>query len=278
MNRFTLPLFLLIGIGFFGILQPAYAGDDNRALLPVFPTVSVLSASQNNSSDSAQHKLFEKRFSHALANAFLELGIKLYDRNLLSGAQGSNLATGSGSLLMLELELLEDERGRFLPYLSAVNHSTGEVLAMSSTLSVLTDASSPELEAASISLTRMLSRQLADKQLSLTGYGTLFQPADPHVIRIALEQFDRCEQNYIMDTMSMDFPGFVFMELEKSPTQSISYYRYQTIAPSQKIQKWLTVLLFEHGLISGKDFMIIGKSDNLRLVAKNKTPFVASCL
>ncbi len=142
---------------------------------------------------------------------------------------------------------------------------------------VALNSSQINLTAASISLSRSLARKLADKGHRLGGYSSLYLAKTPQIIRISIEKFDGCEQNYLLDILEKEFPGFVSLELEKSPTPTISIFNYQTTATSQKIQKWLRVLFFEYGLASEDDFMIIGKADNLRLLARNKTAFLSDC-
>ena len=256
----------------------AHADIKDNEILPLFPLVTLVPSSDLT---KGELQLFTRKFGNALATSFLDLGIKLYDRAdatelSLSGHKEKN-GIKSPSFLQLQLELLAEKNGEYIPYIKAVNLSSGELLGMATTMPVALKSSQVKLTAASISLSRSLTRKLADKGHRLGGYSSLYLAKTPQSVRISIEKFDSCEQNHILDILEKEFPGFVSLELEKSPTPTISIFNYQTTATSQKIQKWLRVLLFEYGLASEDDFMIIGKADNLRLVARNKTAFLSDC-
>ena len=256
----------------------AHADIRDNEILPLFPLVTLVPSSDLT---EGELQLFTRKFGNALATSFLDLGIKLYDRadatDLSQSGHKETNGASSPSFLQLQLELLAEKNGEYIPYIKAVNLSSGELLGMATTMPVALNSSQINLTAASISLSRSLARKLADKGHRLGGYSSLYLAKTPQIVRISIEKFDGCEQNHILDILEKEFPGFVSLELEKSPTPTISIFNYQTTATSQKIQKWLRVLFFEYGLASEDDFMIIGKADNLRLVARNKTAFLSDC-
>jgi len=97
------------------------------------------------------------------------------------------------------------------------------------------------------------------------------------VLNITIENFNVCEQNYILEEMETEFPGFISMDIVSSIQGTYAKYNYRTTAKNQRLTKWLQIFLMEHQMMPGKDFNILYHRKKLRVIAENGAKLGTAC-
>ena len=232
-------------------------------------------------------------FLQELERAFLDLGLTLTDpRAIVSNGndaaaqprKGSGFGHLARSLtqqkqkgLLIETSLSQIETQRLLPILRAVALPEGRLIASVASLDLAQDASRDELRIAAISLARRALRQMQDNSGDLDwAKGAAWASAE-HEIRLKIENFNGCAQNYIVEEMETEFPGFVGIELVNATQSNYVEYRYRTTAKYQRLTKWLHIFFMEHQMVPERDFTMLYHQQTLRLILENGAKFGAGC-
>jgi hypothetical protein len=273
MNKYKKSFFLLFLLIFSGLFDLRHT--EASEIRPLSPKIEFsVPESKNLTIDDRQ--ILERQFQIALTHSFSQLGLFLLDRDKeMEGA--SNKENNDRGILELKLQLVFSKDNKLKPYLIAKDLTTKEIVSSISTFDIEFKSSIQEIEASSISLARATIRKLFDSGFQNRPKGSPQVKKASHDITLSLENFDVCEQDFLIDIMENEFPGFISIELKKSPTKFMSVYKYTTYERIQKIKKWLGVILFQAG-ISADDFMILVNQKKVRVVAQSKINFLDNCV
>ena len=97
------------------------------------------------------------------------------------------------------------------------------------------------------------------------------------VVTMTIENFNGCQQNYILEEMETKFPGFVAIDLVDASQSYYASYTYRTTAKQQRLTKWLHIFFIEHQMVPGQDFTILYHNKKLRLILENGAKFGTVC-
>ena len=270
-------LFSLFG----GILMPFQVAGASGTAIPAFIAPS------NAASPSSRW------FAHEIEVAFLDLGLRLTDpRTATTNITNPALATGSTRLfdqlsaelasqkqagLLIETSLSAVENDRVLPAVRITALPSGRLVSSVASLDVARDASRDELRIAALSLARRAIRQLQDNTRDLAWSNGVPWAGGEYVVAMTIENFNGCQQNYILEEMETQFPGFVAIDLVDASQSTYASYTYRTTAKQQRLTKWLHIFFIEHQMVPGQDFTILYHNKKLRLILENGAKFGTVC-
>jgi hypothetical protein len=137
-------------------------------------------------------------------------------------------------------------------------------VAQSTTLPLL-DSDPDSLAAAAAALARSL-----EKRLDRAGYQTNLSDVKPwggkaHILRLAFEGFDGCEQEAAIQIIENEFPGVINIDLEKAPNHNYAIYQLNTTAQTQRIRKWIQLMMIETGMHLRTDYNIFVNNQTIRM-------------
>ena len=92
-----------------------------------------------------------------------------------------------------------------------------------------------------------------------------------------MENFNICEQNYIMETMETQFPAFIAVEVVESPHNNYAVYSYRTNATKQRLIKWVNIFFLEHEMLPERDVSVLSQGNQLRLISEGNPKFALTC-
>ena len=274
---FHMGLFSLAG----GIFTPFYTAGANSSIITSFIAPS----------DAAS--LSSQWFTREIEVAFLDLGLRLTDsRTATTDASNSALANGSTRLfdqlsaaltsqkqagLLIETSLLPVENDRVLPTVRITALPSGRLVSSVASLDVAQDVSRDELRIAALSLARRAIRQLQDNNHDLVWSNGAPWAGDEYLVTMTIENFNGCQQNYILGEMETEFPGFVAIDLVDASQSHYARFTYRTTARQQRLTKWLHIFFIEHQMVPGQDFTILYHNKKLRLILENGAKFGTVC-
>lgn len=274
---FHMGLFSLVG----GIFTPFYTAGANSSIITSFIAPS----------DAAS--LSNQWFTREIEVAFLDLGLRLTDpRAATTDATSSVLANGSTRLfdqlsgaltskkqtgLLIETSLLPVENDRVLPAVRITALPSGRLVSSVASLDVAQDVSRDELRIAALSLARRAIRQLQDSSHDLVWSNGAPWAGDEYLVTMTIENFNGCQQNYILEEMETEFPGFVAIDLVDASQSRYARFAYRTTARQQRLTKWLHIFFIEHQMVPGQDFTILYHNKRLRLILENGAKFGTVC-
>ena len=223
----------------------------------------------------------------------MDLGLRLIDsRTATTEATNSALANGSTRLfdqlsaaltsqkqagLLIETSLLPVENDRVLPTVRITALPSGRLVSSVASLDVAQDVSRDELRIAALSLARRAIRQLQDNSHDLVWSNGAPWAGDEYLVTMTIENFNGCQQNYILEEMETEFPGFVAIDLVDASQSRYARFAYRTTAKQQRLTKWLHIFFIEHQMVSGQDFTILYHNKRLRLILENGAKFGTVC-
>jgi hypothetical protein len=232
-------------------------------------------------------------FAREIEGAFINLGIYLTDiRAIISGVNDKTTPNGQSALfdkliehftkhgskgILIDTSLSQIEDQRLMPVLRAVALPSGRLISSVASLDLSKDAMRDELRIAAVSIARRALRQMQDNTSDLDWAQGADWASKEHVMNITIENFNICEQNYILKEMEIEFPGFISMDLVNSTQSTYAKYNYRTKAKSQRLTKWLQIFLMEHQMMPGRDFNILYHKKKLRLIQENGAKLGAAC-
>ena len=262
-------IFTIFGIIFFS-LNHASALD----------RVMIVSGDATQASETSADADILRRLEHEFQAALLDLGVSVtnpiyMEQELGASLDGegmdailpkfiSYLAASDDSIVLVELGLLRGASAFADPYLVATDAKTGQIMAQATTLPLL-QAESSNITAAAAALARSLERRLQQN-----GYQTSIADVKPwggkaQTLRLAFEGFNGCEQETILGIIENEFPGFIGADLEKAPNPNYAIYQLQTTAQTQRIRKWLQLVMVEAGMSPDDDYRLFVSAENIRL-------------
>lgn len=221
-----------------------------------------------------------ERLHHELEAALLDIGVSVKSRMFIENELEQSLNNTSitdiiniarpyavsmpDHLILVQVGLIENNSPYPDPYLKAIDMKTGEIVAQSTTLPLL-DANSNSIAAAAAALARSL-----EKRLDKAGYEMHISDIKPwggkaHLLRLSFEGFDGCEQEAAIQIIEDEFPGIVNIDLEKAPNHNYAIYQVNTTAQTQRIRKWLQLMMVETGLRLGTDYNIYVNNQTIRI-------------
>ncbi|MDA0307319.1 MAG: hypothetical protein O2832_01195 [Proteobacteria bacterium] len=242
--------------------------------------VMIVSGDASDVSESSVDADILFRLEHEFRAALLDLGISvtnpLYiEQELGVSLDGADiddilpklipyLANSDDSIILLELGLIRGTTAFADPFVLATDAKTGQIMAQATTLPLL-QTDSNNITAAAAALARSLERRLQQN-----GYQTSLADVKPwggkaHTLRLAFEGFNGCEQETILNIIENEFPGFIGADLEKAPNPNYAIYQLQTTAQTQRIRKWLQLVMVEAGMSPDYDYRLFVSQENLRL-------------
>lgn len=270
-------LFSLMG----GILMPFLAAGASGTAIPAFIAPSNAAS------------LSSRWFAHEIEVAFLDLGLRLTDpRTAITDITNPALAAGSTRLfdqlstelasqkqagLLIETSLSIVENDRVLPAIRITALPSGRLVSSVASLDVARNASRDELRIAALSLARRAIRQMQDNTRDLAWSNGVPWAGDEYVVTMTIENFNGCQQNYILEEMETKFPGFVAIDLVDASQSYYASYTYRTTAKQQRLTKWLHIFFIEHQMVPGQDFTILYHNKKLRLILENGAKFGTVC-
>ena len=232
-------------------------------------------------------------FAREIEGAFIDLGVYLTDiRAILSRANATTTLNGQSALfeklighftkhdskgILIDTSLSQIENQRLMPVLRAVALPSGRLISSVASLDLSKDAMRDELRVAAVSIARRALRQMQDNTTDLDWAQGADWASKEHVVNITIENFNICEQNYILKEMEIEFPGFISMDLVNSTQSTYAKYNYRTKAKGQRLTKWLQIFLMEHQMMPGRDFNILYHKKKLRLIQENGAKLGAAC-
>ena len=264
-----------------GILTPFHTAGADSNIIPSFiaPSNDVTLSSQ--------------WFAREIEVAFLDLGLRLTDPRTAS-TDTANLALDNGSThlfdqlsaaltsqkqtgLLIETSLSPIENGRILPAVRITALPSGRLVSSVASLDVAQDVSRDELRIAALSLARRSIRQLQDNSNDLVWSNGRTWAGDEYLVTMTIENFNGCQQNYILGEMETEFPGFVAIDLVDASQSHYARFTYRTTARQQRLTKWLHIFFTEHQMVTGQDFTILYHNNKLRLILENGAKFGTVC-
>lgn len=270
-------LFSLLG----GVFSPFHTAAADSRIIPSF-------IAPNNATS-----LSSQRFAHEIEIAFLDLGLRLTDpRTATTDTANPALANSPTRLfdqlsaaltsqkqagLLIETSLSPVENNRVLPAVRITTLPSGRLVSSVASLDVAQDASHNELRIAARSLARRAIRQLQDNSHDLVWSNGAPWAGDEYMVTLTVENFNGCQQNYILGEMETEFPGFVAIDLVDAPQSHYARYTYRTTAKQQRLNKWLHIFFIEHQMVPGQDFTILYHNKKLRLILENGAKFGTVC-
>ena len=232
-------------------------------------------------------------FAREIEGAFIDLGIYLTDiRAIMSSANAITTVNGKSALfekliehytklnskgILIDTSLSQIENQRLMPVLRAVALPSGRLISSVASLDLSKGAMRDELRVAAVSIARRALRQMQDNTTDLDWAQGADWASKEHVMNITIENFNICEQNYILKEMEIEFPGFISMDLVNSTQSTYAKYNYRTKAKGQRLTKWLQIFLMEHQMMPGRDFNILYHKKKLRLILENGAKLEAAC-
>ncbi len=232
-------------------------------------------------------------FAREIEGAFINLGIYLTDiRAIMSSVNDKTTLNGQSALfdklikhftkhgskgILIDTSLSQIEDQRLMPVLRAVALPSGRLISSVASLDLSRDAMRDELRIAAVSIVRRALRQIQDNTSDLDWAKGADWASKEHVINITIENFNICEQNYILEEMEIEFPGFISMDLVNSTQNTYAKYNYLTTAKNQRLTKWLQIFLMEHQMMPGRDFNILYHKKKLRLIQENGAKLGTVC-
>jgi hypothetical protein len=232
-------------------------------------------------------------FNREIEVAFLDLGLRLTDlRTATTDTKNLALVNGSTSLfdqlsaalksqkqagLLIETSLSPVENDRVLPLVRITALPSGRLVSSVASLDVAQDVSRDELRIAALSLARRAIRQLQDDSHDLIWSNGAPWAGDEYLVTMTIENFNGCQQNYILGEMETKFPGFVAIDLVDASQSHYGRFTYRTTARQQRLTKWLHIFFIEHQMVPGQDFTILYHNKKLRLILENGAKFGTVC-
>ena len=232
-------------------------------------------------------------FAREIEVAFLDLGLHLTDpRKAATDTTNPALANGSTRLfnqlsallttqkqagLLIETSLSPVENDRVLPAVRITTLPSGRLVSSVASLDLAQDVSRDELRIAALSLARRAIRQLQDNSADLVWSNGAPWAGDEYLVTMTIENFNGCQQNYILEEMENEFPGFVAIDLVDASQSHYARFTYRTTAKQQRLTKWLHIFFIEHHMIPGQDFNILYHNKKLRLILENGAKFGTVC-
>lgn len=232
-------------------------------------------------------------FTREIEAAFLDLGLRLTDlRSATTDSKNLALANGSTRLfdqlstalksqkqsgLLIEANLSPVENDRVLPAVRITAIPSGRLVSSVASLDVAQDVSRDELRIAALSLARRAIRQLQDNSHDLVWSNGAPWAGDEYLVTITIENFNGCQQNYILEEMETEFPGFVAIDLIDASQSHYARVTYRTTTRQQRLTKWLHIFFIEHQMVPGQDFTILYHNNKLRLILENGAKFGTVC-
>ena len=274
---FHVGLFSLFG----GIFMPFQAaGADSSAI------TSFIAPSDTES-------LSSQWFTREIEAAFLDLGLRLTDlRSATTDSKNLALADGSTRLfdqlsaalksqkqsgLLIEANLSPVENDRVLPAVRITAIPSGRLVSSVASLDLAQDVSRDELRIAALSLARRAIRQLQDNSHDLVWSSGAPWAGDEYLVTMTIENFNGCQQNYILGEMETEFPGFIAIDLIDASQSHYARVTYRTTTRQQRLTKWLHIFFIEHQMVPGQDFTILYHNKKLRLILENGAKFGTVC-
>jgi hypothetical protein len=197
---------------------------------------------------------------------------RLFDQ--LSAALTSQKQAG----LLIETSLLPVENDRVLPTVRITALPSGRLVSSVASLDVAQDVSRDELRVAALSLARRATRQMQDNSRDLAWSHGAPWAGDEYMVTMTIENFNGCQQNYILEEMETEFPGFVAIDLVDASQSHYTSYTYRTTAKQKRLTKWLHIFFIEHQMVPGQDFTILYHNKKLRLILENGAKFGTVCI
>ena len=232
-------------------------------------------------------------FTREIEAAFLDLGLHLTDlRSATTDSKNLALANGSTRLfdqlsaalksqkqsgLLIEANLSPVENDRVLPAVRITAIPSGRLVSSVASLDLAKDVSRDELRIAALSLARRAIRQLQDNSHGLVWSNGAPWAGDEYLVTMTIENFNGCEQNYILGEMETEFPGFVAINLIDASQSHYARVTYRTTTRQQRLTKWLHIFFIEHQMVPGQDFTILYHNKKLRLILENGAKFGTVC-
>lgn len=221
-----------------------------------------------------------QRLHHEFRGALIDIGVNVKSRVFIESELGQPLndasiidildmakpylAKSSDRLILVELGLMANNSPYPDPFLKAIDLKTGDIVAQSTTLPLL-DSHPDSLAAAAAALARSL-----EKRLDLAGYQTNLSDVKPwggkaHILRLAFEGFNGCEQEAAIQIIENEFPGVINIDLEKAPNHNYAIYQLNTTAQTQRIRKWIQRMMIETGMHLRTDYNIFVNNQTIRM-------------
>ena len=274
---YHIGLFSLLG----GLLTPFHTAGATSTAIPAFIAPSNAAS------------LSSRWFAREIEAAFLDLGLRLTDpRTATTGITNPALTTGSTRLfdqlsvalaaqkqagLLIETSLSPVENDRVLPAVRITALPSGRLVSSVASLDVAQDVSRDELRIAALSLARRAIRQMQDNSRDLAWSNGAPWAGDEYMVTMTIENFNGCQQTYILEEMETEFPGFVAVDLVDASQSHYARYTYRTTAKQQRLTKWLHIFFIEHQMVPGQDFTILYHNKKLRLILENGAKFGTVC-
>ena len=158
-------------------------------------------------------------FAKEIEVAFIDLGVSLTDtRVVIDSLNNKNRLNDQGALfdkliehftkhdskgILIDPSLLQIENQRLMPVMRAVALPSGRLISSVASLDLSDGAMRDELRIAAVSIARRALRQMQDNTSDLDWAQGADWASKEHVINITIENFNICEQNYILEEMEL---------------------------------------------------------------------------
>ena len=153
--------------------------------------------------------------------------------------------------------------------LRVIDLPSGRQISSTASRDISKDAMRDELRIAALSIARSALRQMQYNYGDRDWAQSTDWASNEHVLNITIENFTICEQNYILEEMETEFPGFISMDIVSSIQSTYAKYNYRTTAKNQRLTKWIQIFLMEHQMMPGKDITILYHQKKLRIILEN---------
>lgn len=273
-----------------------------RLSLACFIAVALFFSQETNASSSDTHvflapinevDISNRLFADEVQAALIDLGLTLIDARAVVSVNKEATPINRNNLffreltayfikenkkgLLIEISLSTIGNGRVLPSLRATAFPTGQMISSVTSLDLPKNASRDELRVAALSLSRRALRQISDNSKGFDWTGRVPWKSEIHQVTLTIENFDGCQQNYILEEIETEFPGFISVELANTSQSQYARYKYTTAAKLQRLTKWLHIFFIEHDMVSGQDFTILYHNQRLRLIKEKSAKFGKVC-
>lgn len=279
------------GLRFIGIAVLVTTGLSNLTALAAEGDVdSLLVIPAASSEGGAATENLGRHIEFALGEALMEIGILPLSGDFLTITDANGDADilvslgriaeqRSGRLLVVEIDFLttSDAASHPVPAASVVDVGSGRLVARTTTLPLLEPDNRLEIAAAAAALARTLARQLEQHGYVLSDAAIKPWGGRTTEYRLSLEGYELCERQGLLAVMEREFPGFLSIELVKSPNPDFAVYLYRSTATGQRLQKWLEQLLVSYRIAPAASSRVIVKDDSIR-VQKDRSDKIYSPL
>ncbi len=178
--------------------------------------------------------------------------------------------------IKLELIKKNESNQNFLPLLTVKEYYNEIKISVARGLTFNINDNVLEIENISKLLVKDTLTNLIAQNITFSKFDNIISDNFVKKINLTLIGFDFCERSEILKNMETQFPNFFHVEIISSNLIK-SKYKYYTKTTINKIQSWISQLMFSYGFHS-KEFFVKVNKNNVVLKKSKKKQKIGPCL